>query len=200
MPRWCSCTSPTTPYYYSTTTTSTPNALSLTPQCNFYSPPHHGAPHHHTVEVVCSPKHHAGNAPEITALHQTHNYTKHETSSEINIMHRKKHHLLPKLTTAYEHEHIALHACRPFFARFKARSKIKPEAWSENVKRRAPSTLESLKLSEEAATAHWEKHFSAWLCCAHCALWLCTLHLSTSSLCTLPQSWSWWWEKPTPCI
>ena len=25
-----------------------------------------------------------------------------------------------------------------------------------------------------------------------CALWLCTLHLSTWSLCTLPQRWSWW--------
>ena len=94
---------PTTPYYYSTTITSSPHALSKTPHCNFYSPSHHSAPHHHTVEVVFSPKHHAGNAPEITALHQTHKYTKHRTSSEISILQQQKHLILSKLTTVYEH-------------------------------------------------------------------------------------------------
>ena len=82
-----------------------------------------------------------------------------------------------------------LHACSPFLflPAWKQEAGLSLKL-SEKVKRRAPSTLESLKLSEQAATAHWEKHFSAWLCSAQCALWLCTLHLSTSSLCTLPST------------
>ena len=129
MPRWCSCTSPYYPLLllHSTTTTSSPHALSKTPHCNFYSPSHHSAPHHHTVEVVFSPKHHAGNAPEITALHQTHKYTKHRTSSEISILQQQKHLILSKLTTVYEHYRVA--CMQPLFisASLKARSRIKPE-------------------------------------------------------------------------
>ena len=76
---------------------------------------------------------------------------------------------------------------QPLFisASLKARSRIKPE-----VKWKSLET--SAKHARKLKVKWRSRNCTSPRDCAHCALWLCTLHLSTLSLCTLPEWWSWW--------